>query len=230
VVGFALFGALLAVAGVQTARSAGVDASSHDSLVAQVNQGRHGLDRARAQLAVVDSHLLKARRDNRAAVTSQQSAEALVARLGTVAGMFPVTGPGLRMVVNDAPGATEDAQFVLDKDLRNIANGLWQAGAEAISINGQRLSTLSSIREAGGIITVNYENVLPPYVVLAIGDPQRLSSRFVESTSGSAWLNAQQTFGLRFDMTDDDSLTIPAVGPERLQLRHATNDQVEGAQ
>ena len=44
---------------------------------------------------------------------------------------------------------------MLDPDLQKLVNGLWAAGAEAISINGQRLTNLSAIREAGEAITVN---------------------------------------------------------------------------
>ena len=44
------------------------------------------------------------------------------------------------MVVDDAPGATTDKQQVLDQDLQQLVNGLWLVGAEAISINGHRLT------------------------------------------------------------------------------------------
>ena len=78
------------------------------------------------------------------------------------------------MVVDDAPDTTDDKQRVLDLDLQKLVNGLWQVGAEAISINGQRLTSLSAIRDAGSSITVNF--VVPARALhraRPIGDQQR---------------------------------------------------------
>ena len=73
-------------------------------------------------------------------------------RLGVVAGELPVRGPGLRFTIDDAPGRQDavgadpragDAAaggVVLDSDLQIVVNGLWAAGAEAVAVNGQRLT------------------------------------------------------------------------------------------
>ena len=229
VVVFALFGVLVATAAVQTARTAGIDESSHESLVAQVNAGRDVLERSRSTLSSLRREVVRAQRENDVTQRNTASARQLVNRLGARLGSVPVTGPGVKLVVDDAPDATSDQQIVLDSDLRDIVNGLWQAGAEAISINGYRLTTTSAIRVAGSLITVNYENVVPPYTVLAIGDPNRLPARFVESTTGTIWLNNKETFGLRFEMSNEDSLTLPAADPKRFKLEKATEKAVEGA-
>jgi uncharacterized protein YlxW (UPF0749 family) len=226
----ALFGAIVAVAGVQTARTAGVEARSHDNLVAQINSSKEVLDSSRDRLTALEAELARARIDNLDLRLAEDRERANETRLGALAGGLPVRGPGLRLVVDDAVGADEDAEFVLDKDIRNIVNGLWASGAEAIAVNGERLTPLSAIDFAGTHITVDYEPLAAPYTVLAIGDPNRMPSRFVESTTGTAWLNAQQTFGLRFQMDVDESITIPGVSPSRLALRVATNGEVEGAQ
>jgi uncharacterized protein YlxW (UPF0749 family) len=229
VVVFALFGVLVATAAVQTARTAGADESSHENLVAQVNAGRQVLERSRTTLSSLRREVARAQRQNDAAQGRELTAEQLVNRLGARLGTVSVTGPGVKLVVDDAPDPTSDQQIVLDSDLRDIANGLWQAGAEAISINGYRLTTTSAIRVAGSLITVNYENVVPPYTVLAIGDPNRLPARFVESTTGTIWLNNKETFGLRFEMNAEDALTLPSADPKRFQLDKARDKAVEGA-
>jgi uncharacterized protein YlxW (UPF0749 family) len=226
----AAFGLLVGTAAVQTARTAGVAENSHENLITQVRAGRDQLDAARTQLATLQGEVTRAERDLRIALVNATTQQQLVTRLGTVAGSIAVRGPGVKMVVNDAEGATQDENFVLDTDLRDIVNGLWAAGAEAISVNGQRLTTTSAIRIAGDIITINYEDVIAPYTVLAIGDPKTLPARFVESTTGTIWLNNRERYNLRFDMTSEDSLTIPAVDPKRLTLHSATNksDKAEG--
>src|SRR5690349_22012860 len=89
-------------------------------------------------------------------------------RLGVLAGELPVRGPGLRFTIDDAPGRQDavgddpradtgtGAGTVLDADLQIVVNGLWEAGAEAVAINGQRLTGLSAIRSAGQAILVDF--------------------------------------------------------------------------
>ena len=97
------------------------------------------------------------------------------------------------IVVDDSPAASSDARDrVLDLDLQMLANGLWQAGAEAVAINGHRLSGLTAIRSAGDAITVDYRSLTRPYRVEAIGDPRTLQARFVESPAGAWWNDLAQ--------------------------------------
>ena len=67
---------------------------------------------------------------------------------------------------------------MLDIDLQILVNGLWESGAEAISINGHRLSNLTAIRGAGDAITVDYRSLTRPYQIEAIGDPRTLPASF----------------------------------------------------
>ncbi len=78
-------------------------------------------------------------------------------------------------------GASSDDGRVLSKDLQVVTNALWEAGAEAISINGQRLTARSAIRFAGDAILVNYRPLTRPYVISAIGDPQNLQVEFADN-------------------------------------------------
>lgn len=127
------------------------------------------------------------------------------------AGTSPVRGSGIRVVVNDAPDAgADERRKVLDTDLQHLVNGLWQAGAEAIAVNNQRLSNLSAIRYAGSAITVNFRSLSPPYTVSAIGDADTMPARFAESTSGQTWLDLQREVGLRFEMRSVGEMTLPA--------------------
>ena len=115
--------------------------------------------------------------------------------LGIVSGSLAVQGPGLRVTVDDAPGsaasprrtptrpeAAADQGRVQDRDLQTVVNGLWASGAEAISINGQRLTALSAIRSAGQAILVDFRPLSPPYVISAIGDPDPMQALFANGT------------------------------------------------
>ena len=105
----------------------------------------------------------------------------------------------MRVVADDAPGADSARNQVLDTDLQKLVNGLWEAGAEAVAVNGQRLTNLSTIRLAGGAITVNARSLRRPYVVTAIGNQDTLPARFAETSSGQAWLDLQREVGLRLE-------------------------------
>ncbi|QLQ10598.1 MAG: DUF881 domain-containing protein [Nocardioidaceae bacterium] len=130
--------------------------------------------------------------------------------------------------MDDAENAASDSERILDTDLRNIANGLWEAGAEAVAINNQRLTSLSAIRVAGKYPTVNYVTLTPPYIITAIGDPASLGARFLDSQTGQEFLAARDAVGLRYQLRNVDRLELPAVGADNLVLRHAENVPVPG--
>ncbi|MGH3444077.1 MAG: DUF881 domain-containing protein, partial [Nocardioidaceae bacterium] len=159
----ALFGILVVTAGVQTARTADQSASSHDELVAQINERQAALAHQRDQIGSMQRDIDDMRASYAEASAQGHAVQTKLTRLGLAAGASPAKGPGVRVTVDDAPHATAKQQ-VLDKDLQKLVNGLWQAGAEAIAINGERVTNLTAIRGAGEAITVNYRDVHPPYV------------------------------------------------------------------
>lgn len=183
--------------------------------------------------------ILKVRReiDNaQAAALARQSQTLLVAdlsRLELAAGTVPVTGPGLVLTVDDAaaadavknlnvdPGAATgpDLTKVFATDLQIIVNGLWQAGAEAISVNGHRLTTRTAIRSAGEAILVNYRPLTRPYVITAIGDPGSLSADFADGDGGSHLQSLKANYKIRGDIKERDSVVVP--GEPALSLRMA---------
>ncbi len=219
VVVLVLLGMLVATAAVQTARSRPATASSRESLITQAKDRREALDDARRQVAALRVSVARGRESVLAATGSGRAVQAELARLGGASGAAAVTGPGVRVVVDDSPTATTERQVVLDKDLQILVNGLWVSGAEAVAINGQRLTNLSSIREAGEAITVNLRSLSRPYVVSAIGDPDQLPARFIESAGGSWWLNLQAVYNLQFSISREQSLSLPAA--PAVTLRHA---------
>lgn len=140
-----------------------------------------------------------------------------------LSGATEVHGPGVKLVVDDAKEATsggdgdprETAGFsdtgrVRDHDMQRVVNGLWASGAEAVSINGQRLTALSAIRAAGDAILVDNKPLVPPYTVLAVGDGKRLSTRFQNSPDGLYLHALQENFGIRTAISVEEDLRLPA--------------------
>ncbi len=205
-----LFALLVVTAGAQTSRNAGNDAEQRRELSAQVAAAREQLTLDRAQVEALTVETERLETEQLASDASAQGVLSDITRLGTRAGTIPVRGPGVRLLADDAANATEDREKVLDSDLQRLVNGLWQAGAEAISVNGLRLTALSAIRVAGVAITVNGRSLRRPYTVEAIGDPDTLPARFAETSSGQAWLDLQREVGLRLEISTVASLELPA--------------------
>ena len=224
VIGLALIGLLLTWAVVQTAGQQPEVAAEQAALVQRVQDETARTDQLSARKDQLNAEVETLRASR--LPTSGSAAEATLAALGVASGAAGVGGPGVTVTADDAdasavPGAKADpAGRILDIDLQYLVNGLWAAGAEAVSVNGQRLTSTTSIRGAGQAITVDYRPVARPYVVEAIGDPKTLQARFIES-AGDDWMqNLKSTHDIRFDVTAEKSLTIDGDGTSL--LRYAT--------
>jgi uncharacterized protein YlxW (UPF0749 family) len=214
----AVFGVLVATAAVQTARNSAESASSRASLVSQVKARTDVLDRQRATVQDLRREITTLRNSDLAATTEGRSLLSRLDRLGVLTGAAAARGPGVRVVVDDAPDAKSPKFMVQAPDLQKLANGLWTVGAEAIAVNGQRLTSLSAIRDAGSAITVNYVSLRGPYVVSAIGNPKRMGADLLDTSGGQTWATLQ-SFGLEFDVNTEDNMLLPAA--KRVTLRYA---------
>ena len=138
-----------------------------------------------------------------------------IRRYEVATGYTPVEGPGVVVTLTDAPpdqtaDDSEDLGAVIDSDVQHVVNGLWQAGAEAVAINGQRLTARSAIRSAAGAILVNYRPLRPPYRIQAIGDPETLESEFLAGPDAAELTGVSEQFGIGFTTESVDALRLPA--------------------
>ena len=106
--------------------------------------------------------------------------------------------------------------------MQRVVNGLWASGAEAITVNGQRLTALSAIRAAGDAILVDNKPLVPPYTVLAIGDGKRLSTAFQSSADGQYLRVLQDDYGIRASVSVQGTLRLAAA--PSLIVRYAKPD------
>lgn len=94
------------------------------------------------------------------------------------AGLTEVQGPGIVVTLRDSQKPQSNfvqLQIIHDLDVLRVVNELWNAGAEAIAVNGQRVSVTTCIRCVGSTILVNNQQQASPIKVSAIGDPSTLS-------------------------------------------------------
>ena len=158
----------------------------------------------------------------------KQLGGAAVARLRDLeaeTGLAPVRGSGARVSVGDGPmpvdpltGQRKSEARVRDTDLQVATNALWAAGAEAIAVNGQRLTATSTIRQAGEAILVDFRPVTTPYQVVAIG-PDNLAGTFREGPAGRFFRALNAKFGISYDVAEVGNVTLDAATSPN--LRHA---------
>ena len=144
------------------------------------------------------------------------------------AGLTDVAGPGVEIVLNDAPrdaicpGEDVNLYIVHDVDVLRVVNLLRGAGAEAISINGERLLANSRIRCGGPTIRVRDKPLAPPFVLHAIGDPARLYGALTAPGEGGSMseLEILRFFGVRADISRMDTIEVPRYAG-KLEYRYA---------
>ncbi len=161
---------------------------------------------------------------------------ALIASAAQEAGGVALQGPGLIITVDDAPRddfepvgePAANSDRVLATDLQTLVNGLWAHGAEAISINDQRLTTMSSIRFAGEAIIVDFRGLTRPYVVRVIGDQEALTDELQSGATGEYLDDISSEYGIVIQWEESENVTTPAA--ERLTTRVATPNEQDQSQ
>lgn len=133
-------------------------------------------------------------------------------RIKRFAGLVPVSGPGVEILIQSPPrqanlGADQTLKTILDEDLLKVVNILRTGGAEAISVNDQRLLATSEIRLAGNHININATPLSPPYHIAAIGDTAAMLSRLEIRDGHVEYLRES---GVSVTVQAEEKITIPA--------------------
>ena len=214
-------GLLAAVTYGEAAAGAQGRAQARDALREDIRRESETADDLAAQLEELTAAVARAREEALAASAVGQRVLDELAAAEQAAAVVAVSGPGMRITLDNAPpeadsdpvgGSPEVAELgiVRDTDLQRVVNALWSAGAEAISINGQRIGATTAIRQAGSAILVDSRPVDRPYEVSAIGDPDSLANRFVSTPEATLVAKLTADYGVVFDYAQVDDLDLPA--------------------
>lgn len=182
-------------------------ASQTNQLLALLRQA----DQKRQQLTQEVAHL-NMLLDKR--LSYQASAARLERQLTTdeiLAGTIPVEGPGV--TIQWANGNAPAAYQLTDIDLLLLVNELRAAGAEAIAINGQRITAQTEIRSAANYVLINETQSNAPFVIQVIGQPSTLANAL--TLSGGLYDESQQE-GLSMTINKNNHIVIPAAPPALL--------------
>lgn len=237
-VGALVVGFVIALGWVETHRSAPEEAKVHDALVSRVRAAQGADDELAGTVARLSSRLDQLRTE--ALSNSSQLLRGLD-RSALLAGQVAVSGPGVQVVLSEpnvsttptsVPGTGErtpitTGHILVDRDIRSVVNELWADGAEAIAVNGIRLTPTSAIRFAGDAVLVDFQPIASPYQIDAIGNPNQLITRFASSSVASRYQTLAAARGIGFDINDEDHLDLPAASVA--QLRYARQARPAGA-
>ena len=149
---------------------------------------------------------------------------------GMASGKMAVRGPGITITIDDSPRdiyfwETPNDILVHDQDLLLVLNELKLAGAEAISINGQRIVDTTSISCSGYTVNINGRNYARPFVIRAVGDGARMSAALLGP--GCYGTILRDYYGLVFEVAYDSDMIIPAYSENRSYHYLETVDAVK---
>jgi uncharacterized protein YlxW (UPF0749 family) len=129
------------------------------------------------------------------------------------AGLIPLTGTGIVLKLEDStqpvpPDGNEADYLVGAADLRTVIALLWQSGAEAIAVNGERLTTSSAIIDVGGSVLVNAAYIAGPYQVNAIG-PKDLFGQLSAAPGWEEFVRTRRgSFGIGISWAEPETVDV----------------------
>lgn len=158
---------------------------TEDNLRDEVLKWKEKYDNESVNLDNAEKKLAEIREQSTKNDSTASSKEQQITLNDNLLGLTDVEGKGIELTVKDDPNVTREnigifddisSHIVHDGDLRRIVNELKNAGAEAISINGQRIVTTTAITCIGNVIKINDEKVSSPFIIKAIGFPESMET------------------------------------------------------
>jgi uncharacterized protein YlxW (UPF0749 family) len=131
------------------------------------------------------------------------------------AGLIALTGTGIVIQVEDSkqpvpPDGSESDYLVGSRDIRVVVEQLWGVGAEAIAVNGERLTPTSAIIDVGRSLLVNSAYLAPPYQITALGAPD-LYAKLSAAPGFIDFVRARgEGYGIRISLAEPASVDMPA--------------------
>ena len=136
-----------------------------------------------------------------------------------LAGLTKVKGEGIVVIIKDSTDTNIpiEAGLVHDTDIMSIVNELKAAGAEAISVNGERILSTTAIRCVGPTIQINGTKVASPFHIKALGNAKYLESA-LNIKGGVA--DSLKSYGIQVEISTDEGIIIDKYD-ETLVLKYA---------
>lgn len=180
------------------------------------------------KLTETNAEVVALRQEVAALLEDQRDPAAVDDNLGIAAGSVAVDGPGLVVRLWDAPTpvqlpqwASPDDLVVHQQDLEAVMNGLWAGGAEAMTVQGHRVTATTSVRCVGNVLLIDGATYSPPYEIAAIGDVDELEVTLLSTQPVQIYLQYVEALNLGWDVRTNDNLEM-AGDDSNLSMEYAS--------
>lgn len=222
-----LLAGFIFAASAHESKSGALRAPLNSNLVDTVQAAEDEVHQLDQRLAALQLTLNQTARRAGRSNSSVAHAQARLNKLLAPAGLTAVAGPGLEVVLDDAPGEPAGANVdpnqlvVHQSDLQAVVNALWAGGAEAMTIADQRVIATSAVRCVGNTLLLNGEVFSPPFRVAAIGPSATMLKRLSSSPGVKLFREAAGYYGLGYTVSTESRLELPAyTGSVALSYAH----------
>jgi uncharacterized protein YlxW (UPF0749 family) len=211
-------GLLFATSG-QTARGTDLRGGEIIELSGLISQRRAAVAAQAAESAELQSEVERLTEQAASQYGAVAGAQTAGDALTLSAGLVPLTGPGVRVTLDDAPrlpdgslprGARPDDVVIHQSDVQAVVNALWAAGADGVAIMNQRLIATSAVRCVGPVLLLEGRTYSPPFQITAIGDLDLFVDQLAASRQVAVFQEAVAAYGLTFSVRGVDSVDLPA--------------------
>jgi uncharacterized protein YlxW (UPF0749 family) len=213
----ALLAGLLAATTAHTAHGTDLRSAGRTDVADLIRQAESRVAAENAQVEQLQRSVAAA--TSRIAASDQTIAgiDAGSAPLRVPAGLVAMTGPGLRLTLDDAHPAQQptdpnaaNAIVVHQSDMQAAVNAFWAGGAEAIMVMDQRLVQTSAVRCVGNTLLLNGRVYSPPFSIAAIGPAGSMRDALNRSAGLRQYRKDAATYGLGYDLAGQDKIAVPA--------------------
>ena len=226
-----LLAGLLFITSAVSSGGIGLRAGGFTDLDGLANSERQDVERLRAQAADLNDQVNRLSGD--LGTGTPKKLQKQVDDLRGPVGLEPVQGPGVTITLNDAPRDVQNSidssqvdvsdLLVHQQDIQAVANALWAGGAEAMTIQGQRVVSTTGIKCVGNSVVLHDVPYAPPYRISAIGPTSQMLQAVDDTPYIDFYLESVDRFDLGWDLKLEDNLRMPGFKGST-ELRYARAD------
>ena len=216
IVAFAAAGFLLA-ASTLTANGSDIRVERPAQLRDLVRNEAIKIDRIENDLVDIQNQIQEI--SNSSARTQIENTKQKIEQLAPVAGFTAMSGPGLTVVLNDAPqvdlsipeNERPDVNDLLihQEDVQSVVNALWAGGAQGVSLMGKRVISTSAVKCVGNTLLLHGKVYSPPFKIQAVGDVAKLTNSLRTDPNVTVLQDYVDLYGLVYDVQRSQLIELP---------------------
>jgi uncharacterized protein YlxW (UPF0749 family) len=216
IVAFAAAGFLLA-ASTLTANGSDIRVERPAQLRDLVRNEAIKIDRIENDLVDIQNQIQEI--SNSSARTQIENTKQKIEQLAPIAGFTAMSGPGLTVVLNDAPqvdlsipeNERPDVNDLLihQEDVQAVVNALWAGGAQGVSLMGKRVISTSAVKCVGNTLLLHGKVYSPPFKIQVVGDVEKLTNSLRTDPNVTILQDYVDLYGLVYDVQRSQLIELP---------------------